>query len=150
MAQKTFVAGNVLTASDCNTYLSHEGGAWTSHTPTLAQGASTNIAKTVVWSTYAREGRKITWNFRVDATAAGTAGSQITLTAPVAIQSGCAGTGYYFDASGPAVYVGTWIAASSTTVVLVATSISGLGVSPAITVASGDSALGCIVYESTS
>ena len=151
MAQKTFVDGDVLTASDINTYLSHEGGAFTSHTPTVSQGASTNITKTINYSKYARAGRMITWTFHLTATAAGTAGSAVTLTLPVTATSTSAvvGSGFCIDASVQG-YAGAWIGASSTTIVFEThanTAGAAFGVAPNVALASPDELFGSITYE---
>ena len=151
MAQKTFVAGTVLTASDINTYLMGEGGAWTSYTPTVSQGVSTDIAKTVNYSKYARHGRMITWNFDVSPTASGTAGSNVTITLPVTAASTTAvsGSGRIFDTSTSTTYVTELTAASVTTVVFYhdAGATVGWGTTPNLAIASGDNIRGSITYE---
>lgn len=154
MAQKTFVDGDVLTASDLNTYLSHEGGAWTTYTPTVSQGASANIAKTTAYSSYARAGRMITWNFSLSMTASGTSGSAVTLTLPVTASSSSAvvGGGTIIDAS-VSNYAGAWQGASTTTVNFLANAGgagSSFGLSPNVAIVSGDVLKGSITYEAVS
>ena len=154
MAQKTFVAGVVLTASDINTYLAGEGGAWTTYTPTLSQGASSNIAKTVNYSKYARYGRMITWTFDVSPTAGGTAGSNVTLTLPVTASSsaGLSGSGRILDTSTSTTYVTEVTPAGTTTVVFYHATggVNGWGTAPNLAIASGDNIRGSITYEAAS
>ena len=82
MAQKTFTS-TMLTSSDVNLYLTGEGGAWTSTSPQIDQGVTTNIAKTVTYSKFARYGRTIHWVFKLTLTAGGTSGQIVTVTLPV-------------------------------------------------------------------
>ena len=58
---------------------------WTTFTGILAQGASTNIAKTKLYDQWRLDAvtGEIVWQFRYQATAAGTAGSQVTVQGPV-------------------------------------------------------------------
>ena len=154
MAQKTFV-NEVLTASDINTYLMGEGGAWTAWTPQIDQGASTNIAKTVNHANYARDGRKITATFKLTLTASGTAGSAVTVTLPVAAVSAAAivGVGLVIDA-GSRDYNATIIGTSTTQVELRSgisgTTTAGWGLTPSIALASSDVLYGQITYEAAS
>jgi hypothetical protein len=153
MAQKTFTA-TTLTVSDVNTYLTGEGGAWTSHTPTLTQSAA--VAATISWSRYARYGRTIIWSFGIVATAAGSAGNQITLTLPATAAASIniiIGSGNITDASGGAggVYNGAWKMASATTIGLTQTgSTSFVGASPSFALANTDSLEGFVIYEASS
>ena len=150
MAQKTW-GNEVLTASDVQTYLTGEGGAWTAHTPTLSQGASTNIGKTVTYSNYARYGRTIIWNFRLAITGSGTSGSAVTVTLPVtsAATDSVTGSGAYLD-TGTGWYFGTIIGASTTTAVLIAASGGSFGADPVMTVANTDTYQGSVTYEAAS
>jgi hypothetical protein len=150
MAQKTFTSA-VLTSSDVNTYLSHEGGAWTSYTPTLSQGASTNIGKTVTYSNYARAGRMITWNFKLDITGSGTSGQAVILTLPVTSVAthSVTGVGAYLD-TGAGWYPGTIIGVSTTTIALIADPAGSFGAAPVMTVANTDTYQGSVTYEAAS
>lgn len=77
-------------------------GAWTSWTPRVDQGASTNIAKTVHWAKYVKDGKKVTVQGRLSITGAGTVGGPITiLNLPVAAVSYSliVGVGTLYDAS---------------------------------------------------
>lgn len=156
MAQKTFVDGDVLTASDLNTYCSGEGGAWTSYTPQVDQGASTNIAKTVTYGKYARYGRMITFTFYLAITASGTGGSKVTVTLPVtaAGTQGVIGAGIILDGSVGSADTGSWRGASTTTVQFESSVASvapqGWGANPSIALANGDTLIGSITYEAAS
>jgi hypothetical protein len=150
MAQKTAWTGAALTEADINTYLMGEGGAWTSHTPQIDQGASTNIAKTVNYSKYARYGRTIVWSFSLSLTASGTAGSPVTVTTPVTAVSGFSlhGSGAVYDTSASA-WTTAHIQGSSATAVLFTTDgvASGWGQTPSIALASGDVLIGQVTFE---
>lgn len=82
-----------------------DDSAPTSFTPQIDQGASTNIAKTLSYSKYKVIGKRAFWEARIQFTAAGTAGSALTIaTLPVAIEANTSGRisfGYaiYFDQS---------------------------------------------------
>jgi hypothetical protein len=148
MAQKTFVALDVLSASDINTYLTHEGGAWTSHTPTWTQGAT--ITHTVNYSKYARAGRLITWTFSVTATSAGTAANEIQISIPAtaASTSALVGSSFVYDTSTGTYYAGSILGQNTTELQFVsAGGTNTFGVNPAVTIASGDVWQGTISYE---
>ena len=156
MAQKTFVDGDVLTASDLNTYCGGEGGAWTTYTPTVAQGASTDISKTVTYSKYARYGRTIHFVYTLAMTASGSSGSIITISLPVtaASASGVVGTGNYNDAG--SITACTLIGSTTSVVFMVDTDPAGFGgdsggsYPQTLTVGSGDILKGSITYEAAS
>jgi len=59
-------------------------GALISWTPTVDQGASTNISKSSTYAVYSRQGRQITATFRVVMSASGTAGGRVAISFPVA------------------------------------------------------------------
>jgi hypothetical protein len=87
MAQKTFVDGDVLTASDINTYLMGEGGAWTSYTPTF----SGTIGNGTLTGKYARYGRTIVFTASVTwgtTTSHAAATQTLSLPATAATQEG--------------------------------------------------------------
>jgi hypothetical protein len=104
MAQKTYLAGDVLTASDLNTYSSHEGGAWTTYTPTWTQ--SIGVTKTVNRAVYARAGRLIHFSVKMTATGAGTGSNAMRVTLPVNATTSTivAGQGYFLDSSSGIIY----------------------------------------------
>jgi hypothetical protein len=152
MAQKTAWNAAALTESDINTYLMHEGGAWTSYSPTWTQSAT--ITHTVNYSKYARAGRLITWVFDLSATSAGTASNGLAVTPPVTAASafGVSGSGRFFDTSASDVYL-LEITGFSTTLFTFygdASTASSFGGAPAVTVASGDNLRGCVIYEAAS
>lgn len=128
MATKTFAAGDVLTASDVNTYLSGEGGAWTSWTPAVVQSGS--VTATVTRGKYARYGRTIHFSALLSITGTGTAANDITVSLPVTAattvgSNSVIGVGQLYDASANIVYHGPLIATSTTVVKILA--ISGAG-----------------------
>jgi len=150
------VAGETVTAALMNTHVRDNfdaiGGAWTSYTPTLAQGASTNIAKTVNYAKYLSIGKLVICQVRVAATAAGTAGSGISISLPVTAATSITfvGTGSYGD--GGTLYPATAFLASTTTLTLVRVDVSStggnpIGADPNIAVASGDIYWASFMYE---
>ena len=149
-----FVPGNVLTAAQMNAIgenLLTVGGAWTSYTPTLAQGGSTNIAKTVTYAKYLDAGAFTVLRVSLTATAAGTTNNAITITLPTtaATASLFVGTGWYDDAG--VAYRALSFLNSTTTLSLFRTdSTAGgqIGVNPNIAVANGDVIFFDAVYES--
>lgn len=152
MAQKTAWDGAALTESDINTYLMHEGGAWTSYTTTWTQGAT--ITHTTNYSKYARAGRMITWVFNLSATSAGTGGAGVALTPPVAATSASAVHGHarYYDDSTSTPYLLDITGSTASLFVFYgdASTASSFGGAPAVTVASSDNLKGCVIYEAAS
>lgn len=105
MAQKTWVAGDVVTAADTNLYLSGEGGAWTTWTPVVTQSGTVTLSNTR--SRYARYGRTIHFSIDIQMTGSGTGNNAISVTLPVtaaAANSVTGGSGYLYDVSIPAYY----------------------------------------------
>lgn len=85
---KTWASGDILTAADLNTYVRDNTaalyGTTTSYTPQVDQGASTNISKTVNEARYVQAGRVcFCWGY-LTLTGAGTGGSHVTVTLPIA------------------------------------------------------------------
>ena len=86
--------GRRIYETDTSMWQSYDGSAWspigpvdgalTDWTPTVDQGASTNIAKSSTYAKYSRVGRQIQATFRVVFNASGTAGSAIVVSLPVA------------------------------------------------------------------
>lgn len=119
-------------------------GGWTSYTPTFAQGASTNIAKTVNYAKSVKQGRLVTGTVKVSSTATGTAGSGVTISAPyTAATSGIVcGSGFFND--GGTQYQAVAYLLTTTTIALLRTDVSDtstddpIGLYPNIAVASGD------------
>ena len=115
MAQKTSWAGAALTESDINTYLTGEGGAWTTWTPTVTQSGAVTV--TVTHAVYGRWGRLIIANFRLAVTGTGTAANAVTVSLPVtaARANMMVGTGSLFDTSASLGYSGNVFLPSATT-----------------------------------
>lgn len=113
-------------------------------TPTLAQGASSNINKTVNAALYARVGSLVMFLVNLSITASGTAGSPVTFTLPVTAATGAnqpIGTGLFLDLSTVTFYNAICQQSSTTAGFLVrsdATGVGGIGAAPNIAVASGD------------
>lgn len=94
----------------------HDGTGWTimseptqTYTPQIDQGATTNIAKTVTQARYKRADGWIQGALRITMSGAGTAGSAVTVTAPIApnVSDGniyIVGTGYYNNTTGTLQY----------------------------------------------
>lgn len=152
----TMAVGHVVTAAEWNAEirdpLAALSGAWDTYTPTLAQGASSNIAKTVNMAAYIHFGKLVILNFSLTATAAGTAGSQVTITLPVtaALTGLYVGAGSYNDASSSAFYPAIISLASTTTLRMVRSDTqptSGVGADPNIAVASTDVLSGFAIYQ---
>lgn len=131
-----------------------ESGAWTSYTPTVSQGASTDIAKTVHYAKYARWGRLVMCNVSVSVTASGSAGSAVNVTLPVSaayVSAGLsAGSVYLYDASITTKYICTAIPSSTTTVAFYASGVSaagGWGADPNVALANTDFITFSLAYE---
>jgi hypothetical protein len=158
-SRPTGAEGQVIYETDTGRYLTFNGSTWVqfagnaasafnSYTTQIDQGASTNIAKTTNYSQYQIMGNLCYWTFSVSLTAAGTAGSQVTLTTPVTMATTApgVGSGRIADASAPNQYVVHWIPASTTTIRGFTTSAatSAWGVSPNLALASGDGIHGMV------
>lgn len=127
-----------------------------SYTPTLAQGASTDIDKTVSYSKYSIAANMVTFKAMLTSTAGGTITNAITVSLPVTAATAAVGTvvgsGYYND--GGTQYQAVAYLASSTTVALLSTHGAAssstddpIGVNPNIAVASADVINLSITYE---
>ena len=127
------------------------GGAWTDYTPTLAQGATGNISKTIQYARYLQIGKLVVVTVRLDITGAGTANNGITVSLPVTAygtNNNAFGSGRYND--GGVVYQCVVSQASSTTAYLVradVTSAGSVGTDPNIATANGDSLQFTLTYE---
>lgn len=128
----------------------------TSTTPTLAQGASTDIAKTTGYAKYSIASNVVSFQAKLTATAAGTAASAVTVSLPVTAAASAVGmvvgSGYYND--GGTQYQAVAYLASATTVALLSTHGTAssstddpIGVNPNIAVASTDIINLAISYE---
>lgn len=109
--------GQVIYETDTFRTLQYNGSVWLiinepwqSYTPQIDQGASTNIAKTVLYSKYRRQGYTLEWNFRLNMTGSGSSGSAIRINgAPGAAaysSSAPGGMFMFYDASAPTTYIG--------------------------------------------
>jgi hypothetical protein len=120
MAQKTSWTGATLTETDIVTYLSGEGGAWTTWTPTVTQPGAVTV--TVNHAVYGRWGRLIVAHASLSVTGTGTASNGITLSVPVnAARSGMGvGAGTVYDVSATTNYSGTCYTSSASSFVMYA------------------------------
>jgi hypothetical protein len=154
VAQKTFTSA-VLTASDVNTYLMGEGGAWTSWTPTVTQSGSVTV--TVTRAKYARYGRTIHFTCQVSVTGTGTASNPIYVSLPVTAVSGVGehgGSGYLYDSSSATYYPCVIVGATTTTFQMLGTASTaptlGGGGGFTAALASGDAIVVAGTYEAAS
>lgn len=158
-AERAALSGNYLFAglqfheTDTGKVMLYTGSEWwcvgfatttlSSYTPTLSQGASTNIAKTVTTAKYiVANGVCEVWII-LGPTASGTAGSDVVFTLPVAgaaIGFAGIGSGNIFDSSASTIDAGQWIMLSATTVSLRTSesTVSSWGTTPNIAIANGD------------
>lgn len=157
------VEGRLIFETDTDKLMVHNGstwvelarpGAWTSWTPTLAQGATGDITKTVTYAAAIKFGRAVLASFHLDITGAGTAGADITITLPhTAVASAAVkGGGWYYDASTTTRYTLS-VGVGSTAVAVFendASGGSGFGTAPSFAVASGDILSGFLIYEAAS
>lgn len=115
MAQKTFVAGDVLTAADVNTYLMGEGGAWSTWTPSVTQSGAVTV--TVNRASYGRWGRLIVASGFLTVTGSGTGNNVVqigNLPVAAAYSTGVIGTGAISDLSATRTYIGLTALISTT------------------------------------
>ena len=157
----TFTASNVLTAAQLNANVRDNTlalyGTMTSFTPTISQGASSNISKTVANAKYIQQGPLCHFWVDLTMTAAGTAGSAVVMTLPLTAVGLAApdqfGSVMYYQTTGTIRNQGV-LEMTSTTAVQFSisganTGLIGLGLVggnvAAVTVASGDiiRAYGC-------
>lgn len=149
---------------DNNRTYRYDGSSWwtveiaaattTAHTPQLDQGASTNITKNTTYSQYRIVDGVCEWWFVIGPTAAGTAGSVVTLTVPVApdaSQHGAfigIGSGSIFDSSAGTIDAGQWIFQSSTQISLRVSEggTASWGASPNLAIGNADGIWGHVRY----
>lgn len=123
--------------------------SWNSFVPVVTQGGGP-IANTVTYSKYLRMGKTVMFNFRLDMTAAGSAGTAIKVSLPFAT-SGLfyvVGNGWVYDLSANLMYSGGWTT-DGTNVYIHTDGFAGgaWGINPSIGLASGDLLSGSCVYE---
>ena len=146
----TVAAGDVATAAAWNVLVGNDvafsplAAAWVSYTPTLAQGASTNISKTINTAKYLRVGTLLFVSIYFSVTGTGTANNAITVSVPSGFtmpgQFFLVGQAQYNDASVQR-YPAAPYYQSSTTVSMRRTDQApgdDIGRDPNIAVASGD------------
>jgi hypothetical protein len=156
----SFTAGNVLTASQLNTYvranlnalLPLDVIAGTAYTPVLTQ--STSVTKSVTRAQWCRIGNiAIAWFYLV-ITGTGTANNKVTVSLPTTAASAAGlevGSGHIFDSSASSVWHCN-IRMDSTTTVAFYNGTNGIALgatsSPfTAAYASGDEATGHVIYE---
>lgn len=126
--------------------------AWTNWTPTIAQGVTSDIAKTIHNARFVKIGRLVVASWVLQMTGAGTAGQPVRLTLPHAAPTANAlvGGGYIYDAAPATAYAGTWGGATASIIQLVGdwAANNSWGITPNLALASGDYLTGFIAYES--
>lgn len=149
------MAGETVTAALMNTHVRDNllavGQAWTSYTPTVAQGTSTDITKTVAYARYIVAGKLVMCNVALAMTGAGGSSVKVTVSLPVtAAAAGMyVGSGMVVDASVASYNVVCETDTGAATVKFHSSSLADVGASPAFTVASGDYINFSIVYEAS-
>ena len=126
-------------------------GTPTSHTGQIDQSTS-NIGKTVTYSTYWRLGRTIIWSFKYTMTAGGSAGTAITLTVPVTASDTLGMNGAGMLTTSTQRYDCAIVGNSTTTIKLIndQSGNSFLGATPSVALASGNVIDGLVIYEAAS
>lgn len=147
----SFNVGDILTAADMNSISVFT--AQTAYTPTISQGVTTNITKTVTVSTYDQINKLVIYTAVLEVTGTGTSGSNITVTLPVAAQAygtalTCIGHGYIYDASATTTYTCSVLRSGDTVVFRNdASGANRVGTTPAFALASGDVISFTVTYE---
>ena len=128
---KTWSAGDVVTAAQLNAELRDALNiiiptasttlAYSTYTPTLAQGATGNIAKTAL-GRYTQIGKMVTGNVSMSVSGTGTGSANVTVSLPVTMSSAYGandifGEGFIYDNSASTKYRAL-LAYNSTTTVL--------------------------------
>lgn len=145
-------------------------GQWLSWTPTLGQGVTTNVTKTVNYARYIKIGRTIIASFYLTVTGTGTATSSINITLPVNINATQAafptmiGGGFvlldtsantYYNGSCDNAATANQIFAKPLTSIGLGSQFLGIGSSAGTTlfnsaIAVGDTITGTVIYEAVS
>jgi hypothetical protein len=127
LAQKTSWTGAALSQTDINTYLMHEGGAWSTWTPAIVQSGS--VTATVTTARYARAGRLIHFQAVLAVTGTGSASNIVTISLPVTANAASVvgGVGYIYDASTGFVHHGPLLLGSTTVVQMFGPSGGAIG-----------------------
>jgi len=125
MPDKTWLAGEVVTAADTNTYLTHTGGAWTSYTPTFTNLTVGNGTLVSMWF---RSGRFVAFKVKLTFGSTTSVSGAVTASLPVAYADGTElnlATGLLFDSSLPVRVVALLSPATTTTVNVTAFDVTG-------------------------
>lgn len=145
----------MLTSAQMNTYAKHTGDAWNTWTPTLTQSGSVTV--TVARATYFRAGRLIHFNAVLSVTGSGTSSNEVLMSLPVTAASSAfiiGGGGYLTDASASTQYPGLPYLKTTTTIGLLPSATTGLGLLGALgftaALASGDVVAISATYEAAS
>lgn len=124
-------------------------GTWTTWTPVVSQGVI--LTTSILYAKYTQINKTVHAIGRLTIQSAGTAGSGIGWTVPVAAAQtqSVDGVFYYFDQNVATAYVGTSYKLNATNSVGISYNSGGgyLGTTPAVTAASGDSILFHLTYE---
>ena len=137
-------SGQVLTAATLNTI----GAVWVDYTPTLTQGAT--ITKTITNARYCQIQKSVFVQVYLIASSAGTASNQLVIGLPITARNSFGtvnGIAQLYDASTNLMYVCTAYQNTTTTMSFIYQTGNPFGISPAITIASGDQLQFSIVYE---
>lgn len=156
----TVSTGDVLTATRYNadvqanlTEFASLFSAWTSWTPQIDQGVTTNIAKTVVTAKYVKVGRLVIANAVLTVSGTGTAGSSVIIKSasfPAAVSSQVFGSGSIYDSSVTTTYnASAQMNGSDFQFVPDVTTNQAWGANPNVAIASGDVIRFLIIYEAT-
>jgi len=138
------VSGQVLTAATLNTI----GAAWVDYTPTLVQGAT--ITKTISNARYCQIQKTVFVQVYMIATSAGTAANILYIGLPLNARTGnssTTGIAQLYDASTNTIYVASAYLDNAARCAFLYQTGNPFGVSPAITIASGDQLQMNLTYE---
>lgn len=116
------------------------------HVPTVAQGATNNIAKTMSYSQHYRRGGWAHWAFRIALTGPGTAGAAVSVTLPFTAQAAGTVAGMGFVYSGALDTVAVSVNVGICDFACDRGGGSGWGNVPSIALASGNILSGSIDY----
>lgn len=127
------------------------GTAWRDYTPVISQGATSNIAKTIVRARYAVRGFDVLVMGDLLVTGAGSAGSTVNISLPVtASRAGYHSTGnmLIYRTSTDTAYNGEATLNTATQIVLQSDGAAGgWGVAPSVALANGDIIRFNLTYE---
>lgn len=152
------VAGNILSGSvyevvysGSDFILTNESIQWQTYTPTVTQ--SSGVTFTISYCKYLREGSKVTYQGALVATSAGSSGSAITVSTPIASATSGSyrviGNGTIVDVSPFETYHLAAIQTTTTAISFQGDTSQGndFGITPAFAIASGDLINFNVTYE---